>query len=312
MTQTNPEDRNEAVGGGSEQSNKIATLSQAVRPGSLTARIAERLGIDPGFLLNALNSGVFQNKLNRPLTQAEVTSVMLLIEEHKLNPLNGELYLESDMAGRLVPTLTIDGWIRSLTNRPEYDGIEFDYSDEYVTIGSAKPCPKWIEVTIHRKDRKVPTSVREHIDEVFQGDLPGGFGNSWYTHPKRRLRHKGIAQCARLAFGFGGVYDPDEAARIIDGEVVDVSFENEIAYLDSMPLDDELKSEINKTVDGLVARYQQNSELEQSIKDLMAERWSGQALEYALETFCAKAGIEQDVEIDATDAQIDSLNKDTK
>jgi hypothetical protein len=30
------------------------------------------------------------------------------------------------------------------------------------------------------------------------------------------LRHKAMIQCARIAFGFGGIYDQDEAERIIE------------------------------------------------------------------------------------------------
>jgi len=30
------------------------------------------------------------------------------------------------------------------------------------------------------------------------------------------LRHKAMIQCARLAFGYGGIYDQDEAERIVD------------------------------------------------------------------------------------------------
>ena len=38
----------------------------------------------------------------------------------------------------------------------------------------------------------------------------------WKTHPKRMLRHKAMIQCARLAFGFTGIYDQDEADRIVE------------------------------------------------------------------------------------------------
>ena len=34
--------------------------------------------------------------------------------------------------------------------------------------------------------------------------------------PRRMLRHKAMIQCARLAFGFGGIYDQDEAERIVE------------------------------------------------------------------------------------------------
>jgi hypothetical protein len=32
------------------------------------------------------------------------------------------------------------------------------------------------------------------------------------------LRHKAMIQCARIAFGYGGIYDHDEAERIMEGE----------------------------------------------------------------------------------------------
>ncbi|WP_414836262.1 recombinase RecT, partial [Escherichia coli] len=38
----------------------------------------------------------------------------------------------------------------------------------------------------------------------------------WQSHPKRMLRHKAMIQCARLAFGFAGIYDKDEAERIVE------------------------------------------------------------------------------------------------
>jgi hypothetical protein len=45
----------------------------------------------------------------------------------------------------------------------------------------------------------------------------------WATHPKRMLRHKAMIQCARIAFSFAGIYDQDEAERIIEATVVDVT-----------------------------------------------------------------------------------------
>jgi len=38
----------------------------------------------------------------------------------------------------------------------------------------------------------------------------------WKSHPYRMLRHKAMIQCARLAFGFVGIYDGDEAERIVE------------------------------------------------------------------------------------------------
>ena len=48
----------------------------------------------------------------------------------------------------------------------------------------------------------------------------------WQSHPKRMLRHKAMIQCARLAFGFSGIYDEDEAQRIVERDVTPAANEN--------------------------------------------------------------------------------------
>jgi len=78
--------------------------------------------------------------------------------------------------------------------------MQFRQSEELVD-----GVPSWIECTLHRWDRRVPTRVREYYQEVRGASQP------WLTHPRRMLRHKALVQCARLAFGVVGVYDQDEA-----------------------------------------------------------------------------------------------------
>ena len=42
---------------------------------------------------------------------------------------------------------------------------------------------------------------------------------AWQSHPRRMLRHKALVQCARVAFGLAGLYDPDEALRVQHAQV---------------------------------------------------------------------------------------------
>ncbi len=65
--------------------------------------------------------------------------------------------------------------------------------------------------TMYRKDRAHKIEVTEYYRECRRDTGP------WTTHPARMLRHKAMIQCARVAFGFVGIYDEDEAERIIDG-----------------------------------------------------------------------------------------------
>src|SRR3546814_1461220 len=46
---------------------------------------------------------------------------------------------------------------------------------------------------------------------------------TWQSHPRRLVRHKATIQCERLAFGVGGIYDQDEAERIVESRVIDVA-----------------------------------------------------------------------------------------
>jgi hypothetical protein len=48
----------------------------------------------------------------------------------------------------------------------------------------------------------------------------------WIKWPARMLRHKALIQCARVAFGLAGIYDPDEAERIAEAEQVPLESTN--------------------------------------------------------------------------------------
>lgn len=103
----------------------------------------------------------------------------------------------------LEPIVGVDGWIRIINREPQYDGMEFSFSEDY----SACTC------TIYRKDRSKPIIVTEFLQECLKPN-----SQPWKSHPKRMLRHKAMIQCARLAFGFTGIYDQDEAERIAENK----------------------------------------------------------------------------------------------
>jgi len=57
---------------------------------------------------------------------------------------------------------------------------------------------------IMRKDRAHPTVVTEYLSECIRNTDP-------WKKPVRMLRHKAAIQCARYAFGLGGIMEQDEA-----------------------------------------------------------------------------------------------------
>ncbi len=72
-----------------------------------------------------------------------------------------------------------------------------------------------------QSDRNHPICVTEWMDECRREPFKTREGReiiarAVQSHPKRMLRHKAMIQCARLAFGFAGIYDKDEAERIVE------------------------------------------------------------------------------------------------
>lgn len=193
---------------------------------SLVMRMAERFGVDPDKFLTTLKATAFQT--DRAITNEQMMALLVVAEQYRLNPFTKEIYAFPDKYKGIVPIVSVDGWTRIINEHPQMNGIEFAYSEQIATPVDGKPCPEWVECSIYRKDRDRPITLREYLDEVYRPpfESTGKDGKSkykvngpWQTHTKRFLRHKTVIQCARLAFGFAGIYDQDEAERIIEGHL---------------------------------------------------------------------------------------------
>lgn len=144
---------------------------------------------------------------NQP-SNAEFAAFLLVAKEYKLNPLLKEIYAFPAKGGGIVPVVSIDGWVNLINSHPQCDGFEFavehDDRDELVSM----------TCTMYRKDRSRPILVTEYLVECVRNTEP-------WAMKHRMLRHKTLIQCARYAFGFSGIYDPDEAEVISMREVND-------------------------------------------------------------------------------------------
>jgi len=177
---------------------------------------ADRYHLDPDKVATTLKATAF--KSDTEVTNEQMVALLIVADQYRLNPWTKEIYAFPDKKGGIVPVVSVDGWARIINERSELDGIEFNDSANLVQIGDSKPCPDSIECVIYRNDRNRPTKIREYIDECYRNTGP------WQSHTKRMLRHKALIQCARIAFGFGGIYDQDEAERILsaeNGKVID-------------------------------------------------------------------------------------------
>lgn len=169
------------------------------RSTSLVVRFGERYGLEPARVLDTLKATAFRTE--KPISDHQMMALMIVAERHGLDPFTREIYAFPDSkGGGIVPVVSVDGWARIINEHPMLDGIEFRWD----------PTERAMTCVIYRKDRSHPIAVTEYLDECRRDTAP------WRSHPRRMIRHKALIQCARLAFGFAGIYDEDEAARIAE------------------------------------------------------------------------------------------------
>jgi phage recombination protein Bet len=174
-------------------STNVATL----KPANLSARMAERFGVDPTEMMQTLKATAFKGQV----TDAQMQALLIVADQYGLNPWTKEIYAFPDKGG-IVPVVGVDGWSRIINNNSQFDGMDFQQDDESCTC------------IIYRKDRNHPIKVTEWMSECKRDGV-----GPWKSHPKRMLRHKAMIQCARLAFGYTGIFDEDEAQRIVERDV---------------------------------------------------------------------------------------------
>lgn len=161
----------------------------------LTQKLSDRFGMgNQSEALSVLKSTAFKGQVS----DAQMVSLLVVAEQYGLNPFTKEIYAFPDKNNGIVPVVGVDGWSRIINDNPQFDGMDFEQNDEGCTC------------IIYRKDRGHPIKVTEYMAECRRDAGP------WRSHPRRMLRHKAMIQCARIAFGFGGIYEPDEAERIIE------------------------------------------------------------------------------------------------
>jgi hypothetical protein len=167
---------------------------------SLIAKIADRYGVEPERMLGTLKATAF--KTSNGVTNEQMMALLIVADQYRLNPFTREIYAYPDKGG-IVAVVGYDGWVRIVNEHPAFDGVGFEFND------GKDECT----CTIWRKDRSHPIVITEYLGESKRNTEP------WNKQPKRMLRNRSLTQCARLAFGFAGIYDPDEAERVLAGSM---------------------------------------------------------------------------------------------
>lgn len=194
---------------------------------SLVAKLAAKYGVDANKLLDTLKATAFRQKEGTVISNEQMMALLIVADQYNLNPFTKEIYAFPDKNNGIVPVVGVDGWARIVNEHPQFDGMEFVESETVRKMDDdAHVCPEWIMCIIHRKDRAHPVSIKEYLEECYRPPITGEkksggqykIKGHWQTHTKRALRHKAFIQTGRLAFAFVGIYDEDEAHRIIEGQ----------------------------------------------------------------------------------------------
>lgn len=167
---------------------------------TLTSQLSQRFNLGGGEeLLTTLKQTAFKGQV----TDAQMTALLIVANQFGLNPWTKEIYAFPDKNGGIVPVVGVDGWARIINEHPQFDGMDFEMDGE-------QSCT----CVIYRKDRTRPIRITEYMAECKKTG-----GGPWQSHPRRMLRHKAMIQCARMAFGFGGISDEDDAERIREKDI---------------------------------------------------------------------------------------------
>jgi hypothetical protein len=145
------------------------------------ARAAAGLGIDEEELKAWID-------LQMDVPAKTILSLLRMMLNLHLDPLCDEIGFTQYDDGQWQVFITIEGCSKLLNQHPQFNGLVFNQADTLIDW-----VPEWIECTIHRKDRTLPTTVREYLTEV-RGENP-----IWQKMPRRMLRHRALQQCVRLA-----------------------------------------------------------------------------------------------------------------
>ncbi len=178
--------------------NEVTKQEPKQRPG-LIATFANRQGMDAKNVLPVLMDTIIPNG---NASDEQVQVFLAVCNEYRLNPFLKEIYAFPAKGGGIQPIVSIDGWLKLIHEHKDLDGVEFE------EVSDEDGNPKYTTCTIHRKGLARPVVITEYFAECTRStDL-------WKKWPRRMLRHKALIQCARVAFGFAGIVDEDEAERM--------------------------------------------------------------------------------------------------
>ena len=204
---------------------------------SLIENFAQVYNIDPKKVLDTLIKVVFRPKADKDNGQMEVIdetalmSFLLVCQRYSLDPFRKEIIPFKDKSSNTyLPVVTIDGWLKVITSHSQCDGFQFEFSESKIKLdGLDREVSEWCKCTMYRKDWKMPVPIQEFSANCYRPPLKLQnyktkewyvVRTPWQSHFERMLQHKTMIQTARYVFGFGDIYELDEAERISESREI--------------------------------------------------------------------------------------------
>jgi len=182
-------------------STTTTTTELTAPKASALAAMATRFSVEPSKLLDTLKNTAFKGA-----NDAQMMALVIVANEHGLNPFTKEIYAFPDKGGGIIPVIGVDGWYRKMNEHPQFDGAETIFEDD------AQKNVVSCTAIIHRKDRSHPVSVTEYLSECKRNTDP------WNKQPRRMLRHRALIQAIRIAFGMSEA-EPEDVERMQERDV---------------------------------------------------------------------------------------------
>lgn len=198
------------------------TALQKALQSPLVGFFAEKYGQSAEQVFSVLMQTVFPKDREGHIiaTVQQFMAFLVVAKEYDLNPWTREIYAFPSKRGGVVPVVPIDGWVK-LVNRPkDLDGVKYEYEWSEPDQNGKKHIFA-ITCKIKRKGMAEWVEITEYFDECVMYENRNGqqvMKDTWNKWPVRMLRHKAYIQCARIAYGLSGIYDEEEAYRIVKSD----------------------------------------------------------------------------------------------
>ena len=261
---------------------------------SLIKKFAGKYSIDPKVLMSTLKATCFRVQ-DGEVSDEQMVALLVVADQYNLNPFTKEIYAFPDKNKGIVPVVSVDGWVRIVNEHSDFNGYDVILPDAMLSpIPGERPAAwEWVTIRIHRKNVEFTPELTEYLDECYRPPIKKNGNNGpyvingpWQTHPKRFLRHKAFIQAGRLVFGFSGIYDEDEAARILEASVVSTQTAASAA--------DAAKQNLRRALESKPAPAE--GSIEAGLRGVTGERVQGTWEESVRETAAVQTKLEQAAE----------------